>query len=80
VQKSVEELDLSEASFGSPQRQFPLNAATLGLAYDLFHIAHLTVAGGAQATISRPPQALRELYGKAPLAGEVYLHIYPGRM
>lgn len=80
VQKSVEELNLSEASFGSAQRKFPLNAATLGIAYDLFHIAHLTVAGGAQGTINRPPAALRELYGKAPLAGELYLHIYPGRM
>jgi hypothetical protein len=80
VQKSVEELNLEALVYGQADRLFPLNAITVGAAYDLFHIGQLTVAGGAQITANRSASALVPLYGNTPLAGEVYLHIYPGKM
>jgi hypothetical protein len=80
VDKSVEELNLAESIYGPADRLFGLNAVTLGAAYDLLHIGHLVVAGGGQATLNKPPDMLRGLYGKRPVGGELYLHIYPGRM
>lgn len=80
VQKSAEELNLNPAVYGENNPLFPLNAGTLGAAYDLFSIGHLTVAGGAQGSAYKPTSSLRGLYGRLPLGGEVYLHLYPGRM
>ncbi|MBS1664589.1 MAG: hypothetical protein JST68_26325 [Bacteroidetes bacterium] len=80
VQKSVEELNLDAAVYGDAGRQFGLNTGTLGLGYDLFQLGHLVVAGGGQASVNRPAIDLRGLYGRAPVGGEIYLHIYPGRM
>lgn len=80
VQKSVEELDLDPAVYGFSNPLFPLQALTLGAAYDLFHFGHLNVAGGGQLSAYRPASPLTGLYGSYPLAGEIYLHLYPGRM
>jgi len=80
VQKSVEELNLPEAAYGDAGLQFGLNTATVGAGYDLFHIGRLVVAGGGQVSVFRPATDLRELYGRMPVSGELYLHIYPGRM
>ncbi|HEY4336181.1 MAG TPA: hypothetical protein VGM89_09795 [Puia sp.] len=80
VEKSVEEMSLSEAVYGSADRQFGVSAVTLGAAYDLFRIGKLVVAGGGQATVNKPPPVLQGMYGKTPVGGELYLHIYPGRM
>jgi len=80
VEKSVEELDLDETVFGTPDRLFGLNTGTVGAGYDLFHIGHLVIAGGGQISLNRPASVLQGLYGAWPLGGEVYLHIYPGRM
>ncbi|HEY4286678.1 MAG TPA: hypothetical protein VGN00_06220 [Puia sp.] len=79
VQKSVEELNLP-AEYGAGGRLFQVGTATIGAAYDLFSFAHLTVAGGGQFSLYKSQPRLRSLYGNIPLAGEVYLHIYPGRM
>ena len=80
VQKSVEELDLDPVLYGPYNMLFPLQALTLGIGYDLFTIGHLTVAGGGQVSAYRPPSQLTGLYGQNPLAGQVYLHLYPGKM
>ena len=80
VAKSLEELNLEGAVYGAPDRLFGLNTATLGAAYDLLHIGHLVVAGGGQMRMSKPPAVLQGLYGKTPFGGELYLHIFPGRM
>jgi len=80
VQKSVEELNLLEPVYGPSDRQFALNTVTLGGAYDLLRIGHLVLAAGAQVSVNRPATALQGLYGKTPLSGELYLHIYPQRM
>jgi hypothetical protein len=80
VQKSVEELDLQSATFQVPDYLFPLDAFTIGGAYDLFSVGAFKVAGGLQGTLYHAPSALTFLYGSDPFGAEVYLHIYPHRM
>jgi len=80
VQKSEEELNLYTPVAASAIRQFDLNTLTIGGAYDLLRIGHLVLAGGAQFSVNRPATALQGLYGRSPIGGELYLHIYPGRM
>lgn len=80
VQKSVEELALNPLIYGDPKNLFPINAFSLGVGYDLFSIGNLIIAGGGQFSIYKTDRTLSTLYGNAPLSGQVYLHIYPGRM
>jgi hypothetical protein len=79
VQKSIEELDLSEATFGH-DAIFPVNAFTAGFNYDLLNIGQTRLAGGGQFTFYHADDRLDPLYGKNPMAIEVYLRLYPGRM
>lgn len=79
VQKSVEELGLSEAEYGHGAI-FPVHAFTAGASYDLFSIGKTKVAGGGQFTFYGPDERLAPLYGQNPLAAQVYLRIYPGAM
>ncbi|PUZ26985.1 hypothetical protein GA0116948_104255 [Chitinophaga costaii] len=79
VQKDAEELNLDNAGFGH-DAIFPVNALTLGLNRDLFHIGQTRFAAGAQATGYAADHRLDNLYGKNPWSGEVFLRIYPGKM
>lgn len=79
VAKSGEELNLSPLLYDE-HKLHPLNMATLGLGYDLLHIGNVTTALGAQLSIYSADNELKSLYGSTPLGGEIYLHIYPGRM
>ncbi|MBS1606882.1 MAG: hypothetical protein JST42_29775 [Bacteroidetes bacterium] len=79
VQKSLEELNLG-AEYGPEDDLMRIATATAGLTYDLFTCHHLTVAGGGQLSVYRSARRLQDLYGKTPLAGELYLHLYPERM
>jgi hypothetical protein len=79
VQKSVEELNLDPGVYGS-ETIFPINSLTIGGGYDLFHIGKIRAMGGAQFSWYRPDLQLRSLYGNNPLAGEVYIRLYPGLM
>ena len=79
VQKSREELNLDENLYGE-NTLFPVNALTLGLNYDLFHIGKIRVAGGGQLSAYHANNRLDNLYGKNPYAGEVFLRIYPSLM
>jgi len=79
VQKSVEELGLDEHLYGH-DAIFPVHAFTAGVNYDLFSIGQTKVAGGGQATFFSPDERLAPLYGQNPIAGQVYLRIYPGAM
>jgi hypothetical protein len=80
VEKSVEELDLDPLIYGDPENLFPVNAISLGMGYDLFSIGNLNIACGGQLSFYKAGQALRTLYGSSPVSGQLYLHIYPGRM
>ncbi len=80
VQKSPEELDLKSMAFYYYDGNYSVNAATLGIAYDLLQVGALRVAAGTQATLYIPDVKLRSLYGNAPMGGEVYLRFYPALM
>lgn len=79
VQKSVEELVLQESVYGH-DAIFPVHAFTAGINYDLFKIGAVNFAGGGHFTFFNPDKRLSSLYGQNPLAGQVYLRIYPGMM
>ncbi|HEV7620430.1 MAG TPA: hypothetical protein VGO09_01780, partial [Flavisolibacter sp.] len=79
VQKSSEELSLDETVYGHDVL-FPVNALTAGLNYDLFKLGQTNVAGGGQITFYHADQKLNSLYGKNPMAFEVFLRFYPGMM
>ncbi|MBK7883612.1 MAG: hypothetical protein IPJ81_07235 [Chitinophagaceae bacterium] len=79
VQKSVEELFLDEAIYGH-DAIFPVNAFTVGFNYDLLNIGKAKVAGGSQFTLYGADKKLNNLYGKNPMAFEVYVRLYPSLM
>ena len=79
VQKSVEELALPEEQFGH-DALFPVNAVTVGGAYDVVDIKPLRLAAGAQFSVYSADKRLNYLYGNSPMALEVYLRLYPGLM
>jgi len=76
VQKSVEELNLDESVFGHDVL-FPVHVLTAGTSYDIFIIGKTKIAIGAQAAIYFSDKRLEQLYSKNPMAGELYLRIYP---
>jgi hypothetical protein len=79
VQKSVEELRLDGNEFGH-DAVFPVHAFTAGARYDLFDIGQTRIAAGTQFSFYNPDKRLSALYGQNPLAGQVYLRIYPQAM
>ncbi|MBD0276871.1 MAG: hypothetical protein ICV51_20380 [Flavisolibacter sp.] len=79
VQKSIEELNLDEAQFGH-DAVFPVHAFTAGASYDIFNIGQTKMALGGQLSFYNPDKRLSNLYGDNPLAGQVYLRIYPRAM
>lgn len=78
VQKSTEELNLDETSYGN--NLFNVNAYTIGLNYDILHVNKTIIAIGSHFTLYNEDKKLNSLYGKNPTAVEVYLRIYPGMM
>lgn len=79
VQKSVEELDLDETVYGV-HTLFPVHALTLGVNYDILRLDILRLAGGVQGSLYMPDARLHTLYGANPMAGQLYLRIYPNLM
>jgi hypothetical protein len=79
VQKSAEELALDENIYGH-DAVFPVGAVGAGFNYDLFRLMKARIAGGGQLTLYHTPGTLHSLYGKNPMAFEVYLRLYPGKM
>ena len=79
VQKAVEELNLDPAKYGEATL-FPVNAISAGATYDLLNIRKTRLALGGQFSAFLNSSALHELYGKKPIALQVYLRLYPGLM
>ena len=77
VQKFREELALNETIYGL-NTLFPVNAFTGGFNYDLLKIGQTRLAGAGQLTFYHADQKLNSLYGKNPMAFEMYIRIYPG--
>lgn len=78
VQKSVEELHLDETVFGDVL--FPVNAFTLGVSYDILQVGKTNIALGTQLSLYKADKRLDALYGRNPMAGQVYIRIYPSAM
>ena len=76
VQKSAEELRLDEAHFDH-HTLFPIHSFTAGASYDIFSLEHVKIALGGQLSFYNPDQRLSKLYGENPIAGQVYLRLYP---
>lgn len=76
VQKSVDELVLDKDIYGQ-DALFAVNAFTVGFNYDLLNLGQTRLAGGGQFTFYKADEKLNSLYGKNPMAFEVYLRIYP---
>ncbi len=72
VQKSAEELDL-EDGFEFNDKIFNIHKFTFGTNRTLFNVGKIEFLAGAQASINFPPNSLQNLYGNAPMAGEVYI-------
>jgi hypothetical protein len=79
TQKSVEELVLDENIYGH-DAVFTIHAFTVGLNYDLFKIGKGKVAAGSQFSVYHADSRLNNLYGKNPMAFEVFLRLYPAMM
>ena len=79
AQKGIEELSLDENVFGH-DAVFPVNAFTVGFNYDLLKLGKTNLAGGGQMTVYHADKRLNALYGKNPMAFEVYLRLYPSMM
>ncbi len=79
VEKSGEELSLDEMQYGA-ESLFPVKSLTGGINYDLFYPGKTVVSAGSQFTWYNAPQRLDGLYGKNPMAFEVYLRLYPAVM
>lgn len=79
VQKSLEELNLDETEFGH-DAVFPVHAFSAGASYDILQTGKTKLALGGQFSFFNPDQRLSRLYGDNPLAGQVYLRLYPRAM
>ena len=73
VQKSSEELKLDTLGDAA----FNIHAFTVGYNRIIFGAQFFEGIGGFQGTIYFPPKGLQPIYGKTPLALEVYLQIRP---
>lgn len=79
VQKSVEELSFDANLYGH-DALFPVNMVTIGTAYDVLRKWKTRAAIGVQGSLYSADARLDKYYGNTPLAGEVYLRLYPGLM
>lgn len=79
VQKSVEELNLDEAIYGT-NAIFPVNELTVGAGYDILYRSPVRLSLGMQGTLYAADGRLDGLYGRHPMAAEVYIRFYPPLM
>jgi hypothetical protein len=79
VQKSLEELNLNEQEFGH-DAIFPVHAFTAGVSYEVLTVGKTKFSLGTQLSVYSPDQKLEPLYGSTPVAGQVYLRIFPNIM
>ncbi|WP_158826983.1 hypothetical protein [Mucilaginibacter lacusdianchii] len=79
VQKTTEELVLNPLTYGN-DTIFPVNGITLGINYDDMRLGPVNLAAGGQLTYYGADQRLNSLYGSNPMAGQVFLRLYPRLM
>lgn len=76
VQKDTAELSIVSLS----KEILNVNALTVGLSYHLLEGKAGIIALGSQATIFKPDNAVKAIYGTHPYSMEVYLHFLPPLM
>jgi hypothetical protein len=74
VQKSNEELDLGN---GFPEKNFNIHAFAAGYNRRLTNFCKMELVGGTQFTIHGVDKDLQSLYGKTPVAFQIYLQLRP---
>jgi hypothetical protein len=74
VQKNGADLDVSPAASDST---YNLNAFTAGYNVIIFGAQYFEGIAGLQSTFNFPPKTLQNIYGKTPLAFEIYIQIRP---
>ncbi len=74
VQKSTEELDLVN-EFGNTR--FNINAISVGYNHILLPAQSFNLSAGTKLTLNIAGKKLDPIYGKAPIAGEIYLQLRP---
>jgi hypothetical protein len=79
VEKSASELNLQQFINGTDP-VFKIQAATIGVNYVFLRKAGFNFAIGTQGTLFIGDERLNPVYGKNPMAGEVYLRLYPHLM
>jgi hypothetical protein len=79
IQKSADELDLPHFNNGH-EAIFKIQAFTLGVNHVLIRKKGNNIAFGVQGSVYIADQSLESLYGKNPLAGEIYIRLYPHLM
>ena len=77
IQKSAGELQAKEFEH---DRIFDVNAITLGTNYTVLRAFNTNLSLGVQGSLYLPDKDLYPIYGKNPLAGQVYLRLYPHLM
>ena len=75
VQKSADELDLV-SEFGNAR--FNINAVSVGYNHILLPLQSFDLSAGTKLTLNVVDKKLYSIYGKAPMAGEIYLQLRPG--
>jgi len=70
-------LNFSPTFFPDSGKDFNINAFTIGYNYRLWSSSYSQLAAGVQGTINFSPKELQFLYGKTPIAGEIYLQLKP---
>ena len=78
TEKSAEELVL--APLFDPHDRFGVHAWTLGFNRDLLEWSNNRIAAGGQWSVYSAPARLDALYGRFPMAVQVYIRLYPALM
>ncbi|WPP52020.1 hypothetical protein [Catalinimonas niigatensis] len=78
IQKSAEELQVEVVE--EDHHLFKINTLTIGSSYIFLKALNTNLAVGVQGSIYMAESTLDEVYGNNPLAGQVYLRIYPQLM
>jgi hypothetical protein len=74
IQKNAHELQIEESD---SHERFLINMLTLGTCYNILSAWNTNLRAGIQGSIYLPGKELQSLYGKSPLALEMYLRFSP---
>lgn len=77
IQKSADELKIV---LDAGDELFSINKLTLGASYNFLHLFNTNFRIGIQGSALLTSSKLHTLYGKLPLAAEIYLHVLPINM